>query len=133
MTQEQQKLFEHIVQKHKDHGGIYNWQDLDKDFTASQPDKLVVNLRMLDGYITKTPYGTMLTDEGWAFTSFEDINRKKEQHELKHWYETENARNVFEDYPNVKSRLIRSEWTSIFAIIVAAIGIMQPWICNKPG
>ena len=37
------------------------------------------------------------------------------------------------DYDKVKSRTIRSEWIAIFAAVVAAIGLVIQWLCNKPG
>ena len=45
----------------------------------------------------------------------------------------ENAKQIFEDYPNVKKRAIRSELTAIFAAIAAAIGLIIQWIYSRGG
>ena len=59
---------------------------------------------------------------------------KKEQEETaKKWYETENARMMFEDYPTTEKRARRSMQISIVTLILAALTLMLQWKCNKHG
>lgn len=51
---------------------------------------------------------------------------------LKNWYDTENAKLQFEDYPETKNRAIWSILVSWIAIVLSLISLMQQWMCNKP-
>ncbi len=89
--------------------------------------KKFIDIHMQNGYI-------QISSAGMAFishSSFVKEQIKSDTEGLLKWYETENAKQIFDDYQNVKSRTIRSEWIAIFALIVAAIGLILQWINNK--
>lgn len=77
-----------------------------------------------------------ITSPGLAFishSSFVQEQLKSDTEGKLKWYETENAKQIFEDYPNVKRRSIRNEWIAIFAAAAAVLGLILQWINNKNG
>ena len=58
----------------------------------------------------------------------EERIKKEEKHK---WYESEIARFQYEDYPATKKRVINAERTAIISVVIAAIALLTPWICNK--
>jgi hypothetical protein len=84
---------------------------------------------------TKTAH-VNISSLGMAFishSSFVKEQLKSETEVTLKWYETENAKQIFDDYPIVKRRAIRGEAIAILALIVSGIAIVLPLICNKNG
>ena len=78
-----------------------------------------------NGYIERVErqaYDHMLTEKGWEFIPFEEsrqnILKQKERENIKHWYDTENAKIQFEDYPKVKRKANWALWISGCVIIL---------------
>lgn len=91
--------------------------------------KKFIDIDMKTGYV-------QISSLGMAFishSSFVEEQIKSDTEGLLKWYETENAKQMFEDYPKTKARTIRSEWIAIFAVIATVLGLMLQWKCNNSG
>lgn len=146
MTERHKATAEQIIDLHKSKDGKINWEEIPStiDLTPALPalssikSMLINDLKYIRICSTNNDLWTELTKLGWEFKSFaEEEAKKKEQTELetisqaKQWFETENARMQFEDYPKTKSRLARSEVISYASIAIALATLMQQWLCNK--
>src|SRR5688572_22103115 len=143
MTQNQKRIFTGIINLMKSTSGQRNLYGLmrdeigltDIDHNEFASNTLIVIKLMKDEDYIKTvsssgrmPLLCRLTSKGWEFESFEKIESEKSQERMKQWYDTENAKQIFEDYPNVKSRSKRSEIISWISLLLAAISI---WVAIK--
>jgi len=81
----------------------------------------IVKVKHLPNEFSGNPYGYFIDEEQKAH-EFE-VNKK--------WWESENARLQFLNFPSVEKRAKRSEYYAILALIVSAIAIVLQWICNK--
>lgn len=117
-----------------------NLNELEKNTGVSFSDD-VLNFLVNDKkyierrYTNKAQYFN-LTSSGMAFishSSFVKEQSKKDEEGKLRWYETENAKQAFDDYPNIKNRAKRSEWIAILSLILAVILPMIEWKCNKNG
>ena len=89
--------------------------------------KKFIDIDMKSGYV-------QISSPGMAFishSSFVEEQIKSDTERKLKWYETENAKQMFEDFPKTKARTIRSEWIAIFALIATVIGLMLQWKCNN--
>ena len=106
---------------------------LHEDLGIELNDQVLDFLKRDKGFIympPNEPYA-QISSLGLAFishSSFVQEQLKLETEGKLKWYETENAKQIFDDYPVVKRRAIRSETIAIFALIVAAIGLILQWI-----
>ena len=66
-----------------------------------------------------------------SHSSFVKEQLKLETDNKLKWYETENAKQIFDNYPLEKSRAIRNQWIAILALIVSVIAIVLQLIYNK--
>ena len=74
-----------------------------------------------------------LTSLGMAFishSSFVKEQQKLDGDNILKWYQTENAKQIFDDYPNVDKRAKRSFLLSLLAIILAGLSLLAKWKCN---
>jgi hypothetical protein len=108
------------------------------DMGINPNDPILRFLTRDKGFIYMPPNEALvqITSLGLAFishSSFVQEQLKSETEGKLKWYETENAKQIFEDYPKIKARAKRSEGYAILALIVSAIAIVLPLICNKNG
>ena len=73
--------------------------------------------------LNPTDYQNTMTDlDNWLiYAKITELGKEKILSINKFWYDTENARRQFEDYPKTKQRAIWAFWISIIAIIVTVI------------
>jgi hypothetical protein len=106
------------------------------DMGINANDPIIRFLTRDKGFIYMPPHEAFvqISSLGLAFishSSFVQEQLKSETEGKLKWYETENAKQIFEDYPKIKTRAKRSEGYAILALIVSAIAIVLPLICNK--
>ncbi len=110
--------------------------NVSKDLEISINDPVIHFLSHEKNFVfidRKTAFSS-ITSSGFAFishSSFVKEQLKSETEGILKWYETENAKQIFDDYAKVKSRTIRNEWIAIFAAAVAMLGLILQWINNK--
>jgi hypothetical protein len=75
-----------------------------------------------------------LTSLGMSFishSSFVKDQEKLDAENILKWYQTENAKQVFKDYPKVNNRAKLSLLLSILAVIIAGLTLLIKWQCNS--
>jgi hypothetical protein len=89
MTEQQEKIAEIVIQKHKNNHGVYDWKDfnsnnsIDTDWSYSQRT-IIRDVLKEDGFIVKldVEINTRLTESGWNFISFDDKRKKDKKEEI---------------------------------------------------
>lgn len=75
-----------------------------------------------------------LTSLGMAFISHSSFVKEQEKLDAENvlkWYQTENAKQVFEDYPKVDRRAKTSLLLSCLALILAGLSLLTKLRCNN--
>lgn len=105
----------------------------DLDITTNDPVLHYLSHEKKYVYIDMKNAFTNITSSGIAFishSSFVKEQLKSETDTKLKWYETENAKQIFDDYPIVKRRTIRSELIAIISIIIATIAVIIQLVTN---
>ncbi len=84
------------------------------------------------GYVELLGVGRTLFANGGYKSKFEAENKKELEDGIKKWYDSENARLQFEDYPETKSRATWSIYLSWIAIGLTVLTILQRLMCKTP-
>src|SRR4051812_7301657 len=133
MTKQQEKIAEGLIKRMKeDENGTTSYIKYASLFHIPEEEMRIVvralrdDLELIKDYKPKS-FSIRLTEKGWDFTSFEEERKKRESEENKKWYDTENAKRAFEDYPKIKRRARNSYIISIVSVILTAIGLMIKW------
>ncbi|PWV46592.1 hypothetical protein [Chitinophaga sp. S165] len=74
MSPDQEKMAEQILLYHKSSNGILNWNSIEYDETQ----KIIIKKELIEKSLIK-PFieeSTMLSDDGWQFSGFEDLRKK---------------------------------------------------------
>ena len=123
--------------QHKDAILPTRLDELEKNTGISFTDNVLNFLANDKKYIERTYSGGWqhfhLTPSGMAFISHSSFVKEQEKLDsdtsLK-WYQTENAKKIFEDYPNVNRRSKTSLYLSWFAVGLTVIGLLLKWKCS---
>jgi hypothetical protein len=146
MKKEHESIAEKILYLLKNKGS-FNWNEyiIPKTMGLENLEKSKYRLLIQEiqgdliqlGYLRQAgdnPYGEWyrLTPEGEDFVSFESGRHEKLQDKMFKWYESENAKAQFEDYPITQKR---AKWSIILAWIavgLSALTLLQRLMCNTP-
>lgn len=122
-----QKIAEHIILKAKENHFAYDTDNYKSDFPQSNARELSLVRRLLisEKILTRSDGSVYHFDEKISvFLSFEDQRNQfrlnNEIGKAKMWYEMENAKIIYEDYPRIKKQAF---WAILISAIATAIAL----------
>jgi hypothetical protein len=125
MNPHQEQISEKVIALFKSNNNEYDLDDAITQFENNSTEKQFYRQQLIITYkLVERKSGSLiyhLTEKGIIFQGFDDMRNRerlnKEASDKLLWYNTENAKAVFDDYPNIKSR-------SNLTIIIAAASML---------
>jgi len=137
MNPDLEKYIQPIIELHKNGtGNRYEWTYAPKDIEGfKKTDREALRLGMIEmGIIREHPAGqnvyTLLVKFDFDLLAYK---AEKQQEKAKKWYDTQNAKNTYDDFPKVKKRaedaLIISRSALAISGLLALLTLIK-WICS---